>query len=312
MTSDLVRFIHLLHRKQDSVVKMFALMKVRARQELAEKWIINLSYGGLFLFTSMFAHAEGAVKFYETQGADAALAKVDDTYTLTLSGGAPPTGASTSADCYVKSADLKLKNGFLDGDLAPIHNGIVNLSSKILAGRHISVSLYNLTLDVREVNVQGICADDIDLTGSYRVVTSDGELENKYIYYAGMAHQEALIFLKNGNPGGAIATLAPYAKSYQERWLRDRGSRDTLISTLNDYAYALQLNNKNEEAIEILRVVLSVAPNRVVAWLNIADSYWSEGDLEKGRAAYREYVSLMTRVGDAAKIPSRATDRYVN
>ncbi|HDR9481190.1 TPA: tetratricopeptide repeat protein [Burkholderia aenigmatica] len=276
------------------------------------KRIIDLSCSGVLLFTSMFAHAEKTVKFYETQGADAALVKADDKYTLTLSGGAPPAGASTSADCYVKSKDLELKNGILGGELAPIHNGIANLSSKNLTGHHIYASLNNSIIDVREADVQGICADDIDLTGGYKVVVNENEIKEKYIYYVDMAHQEALLFLKSGNPVGAVTTLAPYANSYRERWLRDRSSRNTLISVLNDYAYALQLNNQNEEAITILRAVLSAAPNRAVAWLNIADSYWSQGDFEKGRAAYRKYVSLMTSAGDATKILPRANERYVN
>lgn len=58
------------------------------------------------------------------------MVKVDDTCTLTLSGGAPPAGVSTSADGSIKSNGLKLKNGLLDGDHDPIHNKFVNLSSK--------------------------------------------------------------------------------------------------------------------------------------------------------------------------------------
>lgn len=79
-------------------------------------------------------------------------------------------------------------------------------------------------------------------------------------------------FLSNGNVGGAIAALAPYANSYQERWLRGRNSRGALISNINGCAYALQLNNRNGGAIEVWGA-LSVAPNRAVASINIADSY---------------------------------------
>ncbi|WP_175689852.1 tetratricopeptide repeat protein [Burkholderia anthina] len=276
------------------------------------KKIINLSIGGFFAFSTLLAHSEGIVKFYATQGADAALVKMDDLYTLTLSGGAPPAGASTSADCYVKSKELKLKNDFLDGEFAPIHNGIANISEKSAAGHRISAILKNATLEIKGANVRGICADDIDFTGSYAAIVKGGDLKRKYAYYLDMVHQEALLFLKNDRPQDAVEILAPYANDYQEKWLSDRITRDILISSLNDYAYALQLNHRDDEAIPVLRSVLSVAPNRAVAWLNIADSYWSVGDFEKGRAAYKKYVDLMTGAGNASKIPSRAQERDVN
>ncbi|WP_420211391.1 hypothetical protein ACN8ZM_28350 [Burkholderia aenigmatica] len=276
------------------------------------KRIINLSICGFFSFTTLLAHSEGLVKFYTAQGADAALVKNDNLYTLTLSGGAPPAGASTSADCYVKSRELKLENDSLDGELAPVHNGIANISEKAVAGHRIFASLRNSALEIKDVNVQGICADDIDLTGNYKLVVEDGDLKKKYIYYLDMAHQEALIFLKNDHPREAVEILAPYANIYQEKWLGDRIARNILISSLNDYAYALQLSHRDGEAIPVLQSVLSITPNRAVAWLNIADSYWSGGNFEKGRAAYKRYVDLMTRAGNASKIPSRAKERYVN
>lgn len=279
---------------------------------LLMKKIINLSIGGFFTFTTLLAHSESFVKFYETQGADAALVKVDDLYTLTLSGGAPPAGASTSADCYVKSREIKLKSDSLDGEFAPIHNGIANIGEKSVAGHRVFARVKESIIEVMDANVAGICADDIDFTGNYKIVTEGGGLREKYAYYLDMVHQEALLFLKNDRSKDAAKVLAPYAEAYQKNWLDDRVVRDILISSLNDYAYALQLNNRDDEAIPVFLTVLSVAPNRAVAWLNIADSYWSRGDVEKGRAAYKRYVNLMNRSGNASKIPSRAQERYVN
>lgn len=163
-----------------------------------------------------------------------------------------------------------------------------------------------------DANVAGMCADDIDFTGNYKIVTEGGGLREKYAYYLDMVHQEAILFLKNDRPKDAAKVLAPYAEAYQKNWLGDRVTRDILISSLNDYAYALQLNNRDDEVIPVFLTVLSVVPNRAVAWLNIADSYWSRGDVEKGRAAYKRYVNLMNRSGNASKIPSRAQERYVN
>ncbi|HDR9766404.1 TPA: tetratricopeptide repeat protein [Burkholderia cepacia ATCC 25416] len=274
--------------------------------------ITKIAIFGLFVFYPLFASAEGSVKFYSAQGADAALAQRDGSYTLTLSGGAPAAGASTSADCYIKSNELKLEKGSLDGELAPVHNEIANLSARSVVGHRIAASVNNTTLDVKEAGVQGICADDIDLTGKYKIVTDGDGLRAKYAYYLSIVHSEAIIFLKSNSPGSAVDVLSPYVNSYREKWLRERNTRDILISSLNDYAYALQLVQRNDEAVSILRTVLSVAPNRAVAWLNIADSYWDMGDSQKARPAYKKYVDLMTRSGNAAKIPDRVNERNVN
>ncbi|WP_175903936.1 tetratricopeptide repeat protein [Burkholderia seminalis] len=276
------------------------------------KRIIKLSIGGFLTFTTLLAHSEGFVKFYATQGADAALVKVDDLYTLTLSGGAPPAGASTSADCYVKSREVKLKGDYLDGGFAPIHNGIANIDEKSVVGHRVFARLKNTTLEIKDADVAGICANDIDFTGDYKIVAERADLKRRYAYYLDMVHQEALLFLKRDRPKDAAKILAPYARAYQKNWLSDPVVRDILISSLNDYAYALQLNHRDDEAIPVFLTVLSVAPNRAVAWLNIADSYWSRGDFEKGRAAYKKYVELMNGSGGASKIPLRAQERHVN
>ncbi|WP_081894876.1 tetratricopeptide repeat protein [Burkholderia paludis] len=274
--------------------------------------ITEISILGLFVFYPLFANAEGSVKFYSTQGADAALAQRDGSYTLTLSGGAPAAGASTSADCYIRSKDLKLEKGSLDGELAPVHNEVANLSARSVVGHRMVASVNNSTLEVKEAAVQGICADDVDLTGAYKIVSGGDSLRRKYSYYLSMVHSEAIIFLKSNLPGDAVDILSPYVTSYQEKWLHERNTRDILISSLNDYAYALQLVKRNGEAVSILETVLSVAPNRAVAWLNIADSYWDLGDSQKARPAYKKYVDLMTRSGSAEKIPARVNERNVN
>ncbi|MCA8116965.1 tetratricopeptide repeat protein [Burkholderia cepacia] len=274
--------------------------------------ITKITIFGLFVFYPLFASAEGSVKFYSAQGADAALAQRDGSYTLTLSGGAPVAGASTSADCYIKSKETKLENGLLDVELAPVHNEIADLSARSVAGRRMVASVNNSAIEVKEAAVQGVCADDIDLTGAYKIVNGGNGLREKYTYYLSMVHSEAIIFLKSNLPGNAVDILSPYITSYQEKWLRERNTRDILISSLNDYAYALQLVKRNGEAVSVLETVLSVAPNRAVAWLNIADSYWDMGDSQKARPAYKKYVDLMTRSGNAAKIPARVNDRNVN
>ncbi|MEN4761842.1 tetratricopeptide repeat protein [Chryseobacterium sp. C39-AII1] len=85
------------------------------------------------------------------------------------------------------------------------------------------------------------------------------------------------------------------------------------ISTINNYnniAYYLQESHINHEAILILNNILKKFPDRVVAYLNLADAYWEEGKKEKAVANYRQYVSLMKSQGkDLNKIPERVYTR---
>lgn len=76
-------------------------------------------------------------------------------------------------------------------------------------------------LYVTEADVQGICADDIDLTGTYKLVASGSDYRQKFEYYLDAAHQESVNFLKTDQPQNAVSTLAPYANAYQTAWLSD-------------------------------------------------------------------------------------------
>jgi tetratricopeptide (TPR) repeat protein len=78
----------------------------------------------------------------------------------------------------------------------------------------------------------------------------------------------------------------------------------------NDIGYYLEQAECYEEAIYVLRKVLDQYPDRVVAYLNIADAYWGRSDTEEAGKSYRKYLELMKSQGkDLSRIPKRVYER---
>jgi tetratricopeptide (TPR) repeat protein len=84
------------------------------------------------------------------------------------------------------------------------------------------------------------------------------------------------------------------------------------IPLMNDKAYYLEQLGAYSEAIFILKKVISKSPDRVVAYLNIADAYWGNNEREEAGRSYEKYVELMKSQGkDMKKIPQRVHDRIM-
>ena len=82
------------------------------------------------------------------------------------------------------------------------------------------------------------------------------------------------------------------------------------IPLMNDKAYYLEQAGAYAESIYILKKVISKSPDRVVAYLNIADAYWGNNEREEAKKSYEKYVELMKKQGkDTKKIPQRVYDR---
>jgi tetratricopeptide (TPR) repeat protein len=82
------------------------------------------------------------------------------------------------------------------------------------------------------------------------------------------------------------------------------------ISLMNDKAYYLEQLGAYAESIYILKKVLSKSPDRVVAYLNIADAYWGNNEKNEAKKSYEKYIELMKNQGkDMKKIPQRVYDR---
>lgn len=81
------------------------------------------------------------------------------------------------------------------------------------------------------------------------------------------------------------------------------------LLNLNNTAYYLQKIGCNDCAIEILEQIIKIAPNRIVAYLNLSDAYWEIEDKDKAIVSYYKYIELMKGKGWESKIPKRVYER---
>lgn len=81
------------------------------------------------------------------------------------------------------------------------------------------------------------------------------------------------------------------------------------IELSNNLAFYFGQYGYHNEAIELLDSVISSHPNRVVAYLNIADNYQAIGDETKADEYYKKYYEKMTNLGKQKLIPKRVLQR---
>jgi hypothetical protein len=77
----------------------------------------------------------------------------------------------------------------------------------------------------------------------------------------------------------------------------------------NDLGFLFEESGHYGEATELLSYVVANNPDRVVAYLNLADSYWGLGNKELAAENYKKYNSLKVQSGKSAKIPKRVMER---
>lgn len=81
------------------------------------------------------------------------------------------------------------------------------------------------------------------------------------------------------------------------------------VEVINNLGYYLQLKNKDVAAAILFDEVINHYPERVVAKLNLADSYWKMGFKEASLRFYKAYFEQMNSLGRAKKIPKRVIER---
>jgi tetratricopeptide (TPR) repeat protein len=81
------------------------------------------------------------------------------------------------------------------------------------------------------------------------------------------------------------------------------------IPAINDCAFFMQETKRNGDAVPLLRQVIKRDPNRVVAYLNLADSLWAVGKNEEAKQYYAQYIERMASSNEIAMVPPRATER---
>ena len=82
------------------------------------------------------------------------------------------------------------------------------------------------------------------------------------------------------------------------------------LDLINDKAYYLEKMKCYKTSEYILKKILLIKPNRIVAWLNLADVSWKQNKFDIAKTNYKKYISLMVTLGkDLKKIPKRVYDR---
>ncbi len=77
----------------------------------------------------------------------------------------------------------------------------------------------------------------------------------------------------------------------------------------NNLGFLFEQTGHYAEAITLLRKVIQDNPQRTVAYLNLADSYWGAGNHASAKENYLHYVKLMRSADKGGKIPSRILER---
>lgn len=77
----------------------------------------------------------------------------------------------------------------------------------------------------------------------------------------------------------------------------------------NDLGFLFEQAGYFNEAIELLNKVITEQPNRTVAYLNLADSYWAANDTTQATVMYKKYLAQMRNQGKTDKVPKRVIER---
>lgn len=77
----------------------------------------------------------------------------------------------------------------------------------------------------------------------------------------------------------------------------------------NDLGFLFEQSGYSREAATLLEEVVEKHPGRVVAYLNLADSYWALGNIRGAVSMYRKYIELMSEQKKVSSIPERVFER---
>lgn len=77
----------------------------------------------------------------------------------------------------------------------------------------------------------------------------------------------------------------------------------------NDLGFLFEQAGYYPEAAELLKHIPLKHPDRVVAYLNLADAYWALGKREQAQKAYNQYYERMVAAQKQSKTPHRVVSR---
>jgi hypothetical protein len=81
------------------------------------------------------------------------------------------------------------------------------------------------------------------------------------------------------------------------------------VNWSNDLGFLFEQAGYYQEAAELLEHITLKHPDRIVAYLNLADAYWALEKKELAQQSYNQYYEKMIATGKQAKIPHRVITR---
>lgn len=129
------------------------------------------------------------------------------------------------------------------------------------------------------------------------------------------AATHAAALYRHGNPAAAAAAMSAAIGDKQLALITtsypisgDPGDL-TLVRQFNDYGFYLEQAKQLKRAIDVLGQVTDVDDGRTVAYLNLADAQYADGQMADAKANYAAYRKRMAAAGKLSVVPSRVTDR---
>ena len=116
------------------------------------------------------------------------------------------------------------------------------------------------------------------------------------------AYEKALALFKSGKKLESARILQEAIGP--KPWAID----DNNVAKFNDLGYFLQEAGQNQDAVDVLTEVIAKFPERIPAYLNLADAYAGIKNSNKAKENYKKYAELMTKAGKQGKIPKRVVE----
>jgi tetratricopeptide (TPR) repeat protein len=119
----------------------------------------------------------------------------------------------------------------------------------------------------------------------------------------GNTYNEALKLFKSENQVKAAETLYDFVVNNKVTL------SSATVQILNDLAYFLEQTKNYNKAESILNEIIEMFPDRVVAYINLGDTYFGLKNTVKAKDAYLKYIDLMKKENKESKIPKRVFER---
>ena len=101
---------------------------------------------------------------------------------------------------------------------------------------------------------------------------------------------------RHPTPAAPAATAAPpsAAPSIFARYQMALARKPSDPLLLNNYAWELHLAGRYEEAEQMLRQVIDIAPDRAIAYANLGETLWKQGRNSEAASYYQRFLELNT------------------